>query len=493
MDATIVLYTGLVMDQPPQIVNRPPVSGAGTPVAPTPLSSAAPPRRFPLSFVLIFGAIVGILLLGFLLGPKLIGLLKKPEPVTLTYWGLWEAEPIIRPLIEEYQASHPLVRINYVFQSHREYRERLQNALAADKGPDIFRIHNTWVPMFKGDLSPVPPQVYSAADFESIFYPAAKADLRVGGNYVAVPLEIDGLAMFVNTELLSQANQSVPTTWSDLRRQAVEYSVCDSEDGRCAGGDKILTSWVALGTTDNVDHWQDVLAVLMLQNNVNLNSPSGKAVEDTLQYYTNFNRVDHVWDSTLPSSTQAFATGKLAVYFAPSWRVFDILAISPNLKFEVHPLPQLPIDPDRGEKPVTWASYWAEGVNKKSPNAQQAWDFVKFMSSPETLQKLYTSASAAGRAFGEPYGRKDQADLIKDAPYVGAYITQAPHARSWYMASFTHDGPSGINSRLTVYFANTVNAINQGTSVSEAVKTLNSGVNQVLSQYGLVAPAAVTP
>lgn len=469
------------MDLPGQPQPVPPVS--------PPMPVDLPPKS-PLRLVLI--VILGLVVLGgggWLIWRMIGSRQAANQPIALTWWGLWEAQSTVQPLIDEYQASHPNVKINYIFQSQREYRERLQNALSQGAGPDIFRLHNSWVPMFKSHLSVVPPEVYSASAFESTFYPTAKTDLRLGSNYVAIPLEIDGLAMFVNEELLSAAGKSPPQSWEELRQTAIDLSVCDTEDGKCRSGERVLVSGAALGTTDNVDHWQDIVAVLMLQNNVNLNSPTGKPAEDVLEYYTVFNRTDGVWNSTLPNSTIAFANGKVAIYFGPSWRVFDLLAINPNLKFKTYPVPQLPIDPALGEKPITWASYWAEGVNAKSQHAKEAWEFVGWLASRDTLQKFYQLATASGRAFGEPYSRQDMASLVQADPYVGAFIGQAPYARSWYLASYTWDGATGINSRLTQYFADAINGVNQNKSPTEAVKTLSNGVNQVLSQYGLAAAA----
>ena len=442
---------------------------------------------------MILISVLALILLGggAFLAMKIFGVFKpkSAESVTLTWWGLWEADSTIKPLIDEYQTTHPNIKINYIFQSQREYRERLQNALSQGSGPDIFRIHNTWIPMFKAQLAPVPPQVYSAQTFEATFYPVAKTDLRVGSNYVAVPLEFDGLAMFVNEDLFTAAGKTVPQSWEELRQTAIDLSVCDTEDGKCRSGDRVLVSGAALGTVDNVDHWQDIIAALMLQNNVNLNAPSGKPAEDVLEFYTVFTRTDGMWNSTLPNSTTAFANGKLAIYFGPSWRVFDLLAINPQLKFKTAPIPQLPLDPALGEKPITWASYWAEAVNVKSAHASEAWDFISWLSAKESLQKFYQQAVASGRPFGEPYGRMDMATLLQADPYAGAYISQAPNAKSWYLASYTWDGPTGINSRLSQYFTDAINGVNQGKPVTEAIKTLSGGINQVLSQYGLAASA----
>lgn len=469
----------------------PPVMTTTTTTAQT---TVTPPPKLPFKPILF--ALLALILVGggIFAAIKYLGVLqpKNSGAVTLAWWGLWESESVVKPLIDEYQTDHPTVKINYTFQSQREYRERLQSALSQGTGPDIFRLHNSWVPMFKADLSPIPASVYSASIFESTFYPTAKADLRLGSNYVAVPLEIDGLGMYVNEDLLSQAGKSVPQSWEDLRQTAIDLSVCDTETGTCKAGDRVLVSGAAMGTADNVDHWQDVLAVLMMQNNVNLNAPAGKPAEDVLDYYTIFAKTDGTWNSTLPNSTTAFANGKVAIYFGPSWRVFDILAINPSLKFRVYPIPQLPIDPARGEKPITWASYWAEGVNAKSTHTKEAWDFIQWLSTKDTLQKFYQQQVASGRKFGEPYSRQDMAALIQADPYAGAYISQAPVAKSWYLASFTWDGSTGINTRLSQYFADAVNGVNQGKSATEAVKTLSAGINQVLSQYGIQAAAPAT-
>ena len=406
---------------------------------------------------------------------------------TITYWGLWEPESVMKPLIEEYQKSHPRVKIVYQMQSPQEYRERLTSAISQGKGPDIFRIHNTWVPMFRNLLSAVPADVYSSADYPGVFYPTARTDLRSGTNYVAVPLEIDGLLMYTNDGLLAKSGVAVPSNWEDLRTSALAMSVCESEDGTCHPGNKIVTSGVALGSVDNIDHWQDIISVIMMQNNVNFNSvsTSQKAAEDAVNYYTDFVNLYHVWDGILPSSTNQFAAGKVGIYFGPSWRVFDIKKINPGLKFSVHPIPQLPLDPLRNEQPIAWASYWAEAVNSKSSNSKEAWDFVKYISSKENLPKFHQASVSSGREFGEPYSRQDLSDQIKSHPYLGPIAEQAVFARSWYLASFTHDGPSGINTKLSLLFADYINR-------KKDTNAFATELNQVLSEYGLAVAASTS-
>ena len=177
----------------------------------------------------------------------------------------------------------------------------------------------------------------------------------------------------------------------------------------------------------------------------------------------------------------------MAICFGPSRRVFDIDATkNPSLKYSLHPIPQLPVDPSRGERETTWGSYWVEGVNSKSENSAAAWELIKFLSSKEVMPKLYEAAKNSGRAFGEPYSRVDLADQLTGDSFIGPYITQAPLARSWYLASSTFDGDNGLNTRLSQAYAAVINK-------TSSVTVLATEVNKILSQYGLAPALPVAP
>jgi len=418
--------------------------------------------------LLLAGGLIFLGIVFSLLGKILPKFTKKGSQINLIYWGLWEPESVMAEVISEYQKSHPKVEINYILQSPKDYRERLQAAITRGEGPDIFRFHNTWTPMLKDILSPVPASVMDSATFERVFYPVVKDNLRAGNNYLGIPLEIDNLALFYNEEIFNIAGKTPPTTWDEFRKTALDLTVRDA-----AG--KIQTAGAALGITSNVDHWSDILGLMLLQNGADLANPTNNLAEDALTFYTLFSRSDRVWDETLPSSTYYFASGRLAMYFGPSWRVFEIKALNPNLKFRVISVPQLP-----GVN-LTWATYWVEGVNKKSPQTEQAWEFLKYLSTKEVMQKLYQAQSKL-RLFGEPYSRTDMAGLLKNEPYVGVFIEQAPKAKSWYLCSRTFD--NGINDKIIKYYEDAVNAVNKGQSPKSALATVAQGVAQVLSQYG---------
>lgn len=401
----------------------------------------------------------------------------KDVQVTITYWGLWEQESVMKPIFDQYMAENPNVTINYINSSPQEYRQRLLNQLASESsGPNIFRFHNTWVPMLKNHLAPIPQEIFSNQEFKNTFYPVAQSDLKRGATFVGIPLMIDGLGLYYNVDLFIEGGQEPPTDWVNFRRVARQLTARDNNGN-------IQTAGAALGITGNVDHWPDILAVMMLQAGANLANPNNKTGQEALTFHTLFNKTDRVWDNTLPNSTLAFATGKLAMYFGPAWKAHTISQLAKqndvNLRFKIIPIPQLP------ETNVTWASYWVEGVANKSPKPVQvaSWDLLAYLSQPDIMAQVYNFQSQT-RDFGEIYSRMDMADQLKDHPLAGAYVLQAPAARSWFLASDTTD-KGGINDRIIKYYRDAVNAMRTKSEAEAALKSVRAGVNKVLKEYGV--------
>lgn len=481
----------------PTVSGVPTTPGAGQP--PKPLM--AQPKRDPKKMGLI--ALVVILLLGgvwFLVtqfmgggtssstssttntGTKTGAKTTPPaKQVVLTYWGLWEPSAVLDETLRAYETAHPGVKIDYRIQSHKDYRERLQTAIASGNGPDIFRYHASWVPMLGEDLSVLPATVMSAADFKTTFYPSAVEQLQIDGKIVGLPMMYEGLGLYYNKDILQTAGVEPPTTWAELKKLASELSVPADKNARKSG--TITRGGLAIGNTTNVEHFPDILGLLILQNGGDPGEPAFTEVRDALTFYTNFVKEDAVWNSSLPSSTVAFARGDAAMMFAPTWRAHEVRELNPKLNFAVAPVPQL------SEDVVAWSSFWAEGVSEKSANKQEAWEFLKYMTSADVMKKLY-SAQSQIRAFGEPYSRVDIAAELKADPYVQGVLQDAPIATSWYMNSATHD--NGINDQIISYYTTAVNSMSTGEDMEEILLTLEKGVKQVLRQYGVESTDTTT-
>ncbi|KKS79395.1 MAG: Extracellular solute-binding protein [Candidatus Beckwithbacteria bacterium GW2011_GWA2_43_10] len=417
---------------------------------------------------------LGIIVILFLLITKVIlpkfQKPKTPAIITLKYWGLWEPENLMAEIINDYQQIHPNVTVQYVRQSPKDYRERLQSSLAKGDGPDIFRWHNTWLPMLKTDLDPIPDTVFPPNEFDTTFYPIVKKDAFFNGRYYGIPLMFDALVLYVNEDIFqSDPTLKIPTTWDNLRQTAYKLTVRDERGNPTRAG-------IALGTAANVDNFSDILGLMILQNGGSPGKPDTEAVTSAIKFYTLFASQDRIWSDQLPNSTYAFATAKAVMMIAPSWRALEIKAISPQLNFKLYPVPQLP-----GTN-ITWATYWLEGVSKKSANSAAAWEFVKYLSSREVLTKMYNLA-AKTRLFGEPYPRQDMASLLQADQFLGAILSQALSAQSWPLSSRTFD--NGLNDKIIKYYEDAINNYLNNQPEKDITQNLTQGVTQVLSQYGI--------
>jgi multiple sugar transport system substrate-binding protein len=460
-------------DQPALSPQTPPEVPASAPIQPPPPPGGGIPKKF-----IIIGVVVLILLLLFAIfffAPKR----GEVKNVKLVWWGLWEDSRVIQPLITDYRKTHPNVQIEYIKQTPQEYRERLTARIknGSANAPDIFRYHNTWRPMLSDVLLPLSSDVITPEEFKKNYYPVMQKDLVNNGAIYGIPLEVDALALFVNTRLFKDAGVLPPKNWEhDFIITAQKLTKRD-ENG------KIIVAGAALGEYGNVKHASDIISLLFAQQGVDMqkfNNPEKE--QGAITYYMNFASPDKtkgVWDKTLDQSQLAFAQGKLAMYFGYSWDVFDIKKLNPELPFEVYPVPSI------YKRNMTIASYWVEGVSAKSPNQKEALEFMHYLAQKETAQKYYTE-TAKVRAFGELYARVDLAETLKDNPLAYPFVSQLGSATSTIFSSDTWDGESGMNTRANAYLGNVITAVKEDPSATETeIEKLQSGLSQIFVDYGI--------
>lgn len=418
------------------------------------------------------GLVVVIVIFALLFTVVLPKFTNSPSgQVTLTYWGLWEDSKTMQSLIDGFQRQYPNIKVNYSQQDVRQYRQRLVTRINNGNGPDIFRFHNSWYPMLSSVLLPLSTDTISTSDFKKDFYPVAQKDLMINGAIYGIPLEIDTLGLYVNTQLFQSAGLTPPTNWNDFIDDARTLTVKDSSG-------QIKTAGAALGTYDNITHAPDIVSLLLLQNGVdisNLQSSSDRGI-NALNFYTSFaTDQNNVWDNTLDPSILAFSKGNLAMFFGYSWDYFTIKQDNPKLSFKIVPVPQLP------GQDVNMASYWAEGVSVKSKHQKEALLFMKYLAQKSTEENLYAE-EAKERTFGEIYARTDLASTLVSNPVLSAFVQQAPSAFSSPFVDSTYD--NGLNQELNTYLGNAINSILNGTSAETAFNTLLQGTVQVFKKYG---------
>lgn len=399
----------------------------------------------------IIAGIVPVLIVVIFLavfGPRLVN--KDPNkvgPVTIKYWG-FDDEVYTKQVIDEYQKLNPNIKIEYTRQSATNYRARVQTQIREGLGPDVFKIHNTWTKTFLEDLAEAPKDVVNL-NFYQNFFPIAVDSFIVEDKIYGLPDAIDGLALYYNEEILQAVGVTPPKSWQDFIDASTKVTVKD-------GTGVIKTAGASIGSTSNIDHWSDILGLLLLQQpKVNLISPSSIEGAEVLTFYTGFviDPRKKTWDTTLPNSTSLFAQGNLAFYFGPKGEAARFQQANPSLKFKITPVPQLP------GRQVAWGSFWGGAVSYKSKNVKESWKFLKFLGDKE----------------------QEKQKMMQADPLLSAYVVQGPNYKSWYLAGGTEDG--GLNDEMIKVWADAVNSVLAGISPLPALQNIEPKIKGVVEKY----------
>ncbi|MBI2448285.1 extracellular solute-binding protein [Candidatus Microgenomates bacterium] len=318
------------------------------------------------------------------------GSFDQNEKITLTMWGLFDDSTVIQPLIDSFNYKYPNVEIIYSKKDYADYETSLVDAIASDQGPDIFLIHNDWLPKHKNKLSPAPENIISLEDYAATITPSAYTDFVDNNKIYALPFATDNLALIYNKELFKKAEISVPpTTWEDV----LSYNKILTKK---AIGDptKIETAGIALGTAGNVGRAGDVLLAIMLQNSTPIVSGDRNSYDfnqfrkdaegiprypgtEALEFYANFAdpaKSSYSWNKDMGDPIKAFAEGKVAMLIGYSYFLPSIKRLNASIDVQVSSMPQIKGSLD----PVTLANYWGWGVSKASARSEAAWEFLRF-------------------------------------------------------------------------------------------------------------------
>lgn len=373
------------------------------------------------------------------------------KPITLEYWGVWNESKNLEPIIAAYQAIHPNITVHYKKLRYEEYERMLLDAWAEGRGPDVFSIHNTWVPKYQSKIAVMPKKydmpyvTYEAPlpgcdrkteeivevetkitptptdikrDYSgTVYYDVLLRDENGSMGIYALPLSLDTLALFYNIDLLDRENIPFPPSdWDEFIEDVRLLTKVDVDQN-------IIQSGAAMGTYDNIERAFDILSLLLMQNGGSLDELGDARTTEALNFYLDFANPDkeiYTWNNKMVNSLDAFVEGKLAFFFGYSYHIPMIKAKAPTLNFSVSSVPQINLS-----KPINYANYWVETVYKRGKYTKEAWDFILFLSKQENVKKF----------LKETKGPTALRSLIKEQendPQIKPFAAQILTAESWH-------------------------------------------------------------
>lgn len=404
--------------------------------------------------------------------------LETPEtqnlkaPVSLEVWSVIDDQQAYAESIKAYSQRYPNVSINLRRLRLEDYETELLNAMAEDRGPDIFLLHHDWTNKYLSKLAPMPNSVRVAERVvtgtvkKEVTWQAVTVPFMTNREYrdafvdtvardtirtvdvstdptvvdrreriVGIPTFIDTLALYYNRSLLNAAGIPLPPeTWDDFQGAVRKLTRLDARER-----ETIQQSGAALGTGANVERSVDILTALMMQNGAQMADINGTptfhvdtsgdpAVQEppsfgAIRFYAEFadpTRDVYTWNADQPNSFEAFLQGKTAMFFGYAYQQELIQAQAPQINLGVTKLPQIPGRPSKNV-----ANYWYWGVSKRSQDQNHAWNFLNFLAQKEQQQQI-------AKVLKRPSPRRDVlAEQLRDES-VGTFAAQVLTASTWY-------------------------------------------------------------
>lgn len=394
---------------------------------------------------------------------------------TVTVWGTFPSN-IMQSLIADKLRNNKSVTIRYVEKNKATFSVDLIEALASDRGPDLFLIAQDEILHNLNKIALIPYTSVTERDFKDTFIEEGEMFFRPEG-IVALPLSVDPIVMYWNRDILTNAGiVAPPTKWNEFYGMVPRVVVRDQSGG-------ISRGFASLGEYRNVSHAKELLSVLMMQAGspivanqggvlsanlmtaVNPSAPNPAA--EAVNFFTQFSRSDkdsYSWNRSLPYSRSMFEAGDLALYFGYASEYQAIKQKNPHLNFDAAVIPQA----DQRNIKMTFGRIQGFAMVKTSKNLQGAMQAALALSGRDMIEGM-------AQATGLPPVRRDllairPADAVQSVFYDSALI-----ARAW------HD-PSPVETDQLLQ--GMIDDIGSGRlKTSQALSVAQSSINKLLQLY----------
>ncbi|MBU4536626.1 extracellular solute-binding protein [Patescibacteria group bacterium] len=348
----------------------------------------------------------------------------------------------------------------------------LAEAMAEDKGPDLFFLPQDKIIKHQKKILTIPYETFSLRDFKDYFIEEGELYLTDTG-ILALPFMVDPMVMYWNRNIHTKVGISEPPSYWDSFF-AFAKKVTDKDENM-----NILTSAVALGEYENINHSKEILAALIMQTgnpivlrdgeeyDVVLKKSLGSqstATESSLRFYTEFSdpiKETYSWNRSMPNSKNSFLSGDLALYFGFASELEDLRNKNPNLNFDVSFFPQT----GDSKNIVNFGKMEALAISKSSKNAVGAYTVATALIQSETL--LY---------LNEVTGLPPVSRIILAKEPID------PYQNVFFKAALSSRGFLDINKEDTDFiFQDMVNSVVSGRrKLSEAVSRADAEMNELL-------------
>ena len=284
------------------------------------------------------------------------------------------------PLIEcfaRYEAETG-TRAEYVQLSYRDYLQTVLTSRIGGDAPDVYHLYSIWAPQLvdNGVLAEPPEEL--ATFVRDTYAPTTVETATIGGTLWGVPSEVSAYMLVSNMRLLREAGiDEPPTTFEGLREAAAKITTRNDQGRIETAGFALADSSTGAGLVHpfyaqlhsaGVDPYEDGFAGTNLASDAAIG-----AVEDMKSLFD-----AGVTDRSVDAYD--FPAGGIGMIVMANWLEADIRAGFGDAFDEDVRVSALPF----GEDWRTLQYAFLFGVDSGSDVAEEAWELVRWINSPES-------------------------------------------------------------------------------------------------------------
>ncbi|HEY2673329.1 MAG TPA: ABC transporter substrate-binding protein [Rugosimonospora sp.] len=336
----------------------------------------------------------------------------------ITYVQGKDNNNVIRPLIDQWNASHPNEKVTFKEQSDQadqQHDDLVQHFQAKDPNYDVVDVDVVWTAEFaaKGWLQPLTGQF--ALDTSALLPTTVKTGTYNNTLYAA-PQASDGGLLYYRKDLVP----TPPKTWDEMM---ADCSIAKSHNMDCYAGQFAKYEGLTVNAAEAINTAGGEI-VKSDGRTPNVDTPeANKGLSMLVDAYKNGNIPQQAITYQEEQGRQSFESGKLL--FMRNWPYVYSLATTDGSsvvkdKFGIAPLPGL----DASKPGASSLGGHNAAISQYSAHKATAFDFVKFLESADTQKTFATKASLAP-VIASLY---DDPTLIQTLPYLPTLKTSIINA-----------------------------------------------------------------
>lgn len=314
-----------------------------------------------------------------------------------------EQAPVFEEIVKQYEEAHPGVHIEIETTTDNEIKSKLKLALGSGDMPDVYQ---TWTGEYcekfirAGYALDLTPYLEADSEWKDSFIPAAYSAFTYEDGQYAVPTRFDAEVFIYKKSVFEKYGFEEPKTWDDLMQ------ICET-----LKADGVTPFILGDGLSWDAPHWYGALwqkfvpeDVLEGQDfNVKTVTIDDPGYVNGLNYFTdlldkgyfndNINSMEH------NMALEVFYAGEGAMAYVEMLEFNDINK-GLDGDFGFFAMPTIEDDEAKGNQEKLYGAPEGMIVNPNSENVDVAVDFVKFLTSVESQQKIVSEAGHTSCTIG---------------------------------------------------------------------------------------------